>query len=83
MANRNVKQNWIFTFGGGQQHEGKFVKIYGTFDEARKLMIEKFGTEWAFQYSEDDWNAFVKEAETMAMKIWGDKRFARIEKELK
>lgn len=47
---------WIFTFGCGQQHAGRYVRIWGTFDEARRKMFEKFGREWSVQYSEVDWN---------------------------
>lgn len=83
MADKNERQNWIFTFGCGQQNEGKFVKFFGTFGEAREQMCEKFGNDWAFQYSEEEWNRFVKEAEAKAEKLWGDKRFALVEKELK
>lgn len=53
------RQCWIFTFGVGQEHEGFYVKIYGTHDEARKKMIEKYGTKWAFQYSEGQWLHWV------------------------
>ena len=49
------KQWWIFTFGYGQQHEGMYVKIYGTFESARRKMFERYGSEWAFQYNEKDW----------------------------
>ena len=47
---------YIFTFGCGQQHEGRYVKVYGSYVEAREKMIEKYGKEWAFQYSEEEWN---------------------------
>ena len=76
------KQLWIFTFGSGQKHGGHFVKIYGTFEEARSEMIAKYGTEWGFQYTEEEWNDYVKEAEDFAVRVWGDKRFALVEKEL-
>ena len=49
------KQWWTFTFGYGQEHEGMYVKIYGTYDFARKKMFEQYGQEWAFQYSEEEW----------------------------
>lgn len=77
------KQNWIFTFGCGQKHEGYYVKIYGTYDEARQEMISRYGREFAFQYSEEEWDKWVKQAEEQAIAIYGDKRFAMIEKELK
>lgn len=46
---------WIFTFGGGQPHAGKYVKIRGTHNQARKKMFEKYGDRWGFQYSEKEW----------------------------
>lgn len=46
---------WIFTFGYGQKHAGHYVKIWGTFETARQKMIEKYGVDWAFQYSEKRW----------------------------
>ena len=42
------KQWWTFTFGDGQQHEGMYVEIYGTFESARRKMFERYGSEWAF-----------------------------------
>lgn len=48
-------QTWTFTFGFGQEHEGKYVRIKGTFGEAREKMMEKYGDKWAFQYSEAEW----------------------------
>ena len=49
------KQWWKFTFGCGQEHEGMYIKIYGTFDSTRNTMFERYGAEWAFQYNEKEW----------------------------
>ncbi|WP_433651065.1 hypothetical protein ACQP2C_00030 [Micromonospora zamorensis] len=49
-----VPQNWYFTFGSGQQHDGKYVVIHGTHDAARDEMIAHFGNRWAFQYGTAD-----------------------------
>lgn len=49
------KQWWTFTFRCGQQHEGMYVKIYGTFKSARRKMFERYGSKWAFQYNEKEW----------------------------
>lgn len=54
------EQWWYFTFGCGQKHARHYVKIFGTFDEARKKMFERYGAEWAFQYSEEEWNAWAE-----------------------
>ena len=49
------KQWWTFTFGNGQRYAGKCVKIWGTSDSARAKMIDIYGLDWGFQYSEDEW----------------------------
>ena len=68
--------DWIFTFGEDQPHEGKFVRIHGTFGQARREMIRMFGDEWAFQYHIDDWNFLVEEgrATETELEIGGDAR---------
>lgn len=76
------RKNWIFTFGCGQQNEGYYVKIFGTFSEARQKMFDRYGNKWGFQYSEDEWNEYVKKAEARALRIYGTKSMAFIEKEL-
>lgn len=78
----NEKQNWIFTFGSNQPHAGKYVKIYGTWGEARMEMLERYGRNWGFQYSEADWNAYVEEAKEYARQYLGSEKFALVETEL-
>lgn len=46
---------WIFTFGGGQENEGYYVRVWGTYGTARQKMINKYGLKWAFQYSLKEW----------------------------
>ncbi|WP_406543842.1 hypothetical protein [Pseudobutyrivibrio sp.] len=46
---------WIITFGYGHEHEGKCVKIKGTYGEARAKMVDKYGIRFAFQYPEEKW----------------------------
>lgn len=46
---------WVFTFGCGHPHAGYYVKIKGSFDEARKKMFQKYGAKWGLQYSWDEW----------------------------
>lgn len=50
-----MSEYWIFTFGCGQKHAGKYVKIRGTFDSARRKMFDKYGYDWSIQYSEEEW----------------------------
>lgn len=47
-------QNYYFSFGHGQVHFGKYVKIHGTFSGSRDEMFKRFGREWSMQYSEVD-----------------------------
>lgn len=47
----DARTDWIFTFGSGQEHDGHYVVIYGTYGEARAEMIRHFGNRWAFQYA--------------------------------
>lgn len=52
---------WIFTFGCGQPHGGKYVKIRGTYSQARRKMFKKYGNKWCFQYSEKEWNDMLND----------------------
>ena len=51
----NIKQWYIFTFGYGNEHQGRYKKYFGTYEEARKQMIADYGLSWGFQYSESEW----------------------------
>lgn len=51
---------WIFTFGSGQQYEGYFCKVYGTRLGSRDKMRKKYGNEWAFQYTLDEWGQWLR-----------------------
>lgn len=51
----NKCYTWYFTFGLGSKYPRKYVKIIGSYDYARKRMFDIFGSDWAFQYSEDAW----------------------------
>ena len=50
---------WYFTFGYGQKNAGFYVKIHGTFSQARRKMLDKYGTKWGFQYSEREWELWA------------------------
>ena len=52
---------WVFTFGCGQPHAGYYVKIRGTFAEAREKMVKKYGIKWAFQRSWEEWEKIVND----------------------
>lgn len=52
---------WVCTFGSGQIHAGYYVKIKGTYIEARQKMFERYGNKWAFQYSWEEWERRKKD----------------------
>lgn len=43
-------QNWWFSFGSGQEFDGYYTVVNGTYDGARNLMFAHFGNRWSFQY---------------------------------
>lgn len=46
-------ENWYFTFMLSQHELSRYyIKISGTYEEARQKMVEMFGPKFAFQYSE-------------------------------
>lgn len=49
-AYRAQPQHWYFTFGAGHDQAGRYVKLHGTFADARLRMVELFGTRWSQQY---------------------------------
>ena len=47
---------FYFTFGFGQLHENGFHVIESNdANSARETMVDRFGTKWAFQYTEAEW----------------------------
>ena len=52
----NKEQDWFFTFGYGHENPNSYVRIHGTFESARTDMIKMFGSQWSFQYNEDQFN---------------------------
>lgn len=55
-------REWIFTFGHGQLWFPGYVRIFGTFADARSRMVAIFGVKWSMQYESkeaaqvDKWN---------------------------
>lgn len=54
------EQYWYFTFGYGHENAGYCVKIKGSYGEARQKMFDRFGDQWCFQYSEEEWKKYEK-----------------------
>lgn len=55
-----IEQDWIFTFGVGHEHAGHYVKIHGTYRSARDEMVRRHGRKWAFQYTEHEWQDWLR-----------------------
>ena len=55
-------KDWYFTFGTGQKHAGKYVRIVGTHSSARNEMFSRFGPKWCMQYGS---------AEAAGVERWG------------
>jgi hypothetical protein len=65
---------WYFTFCGRHSLRGFCQPIVAaSYGEARATMVELHGSQWGFQYSEEEW----KDA-----KVYADKRGYQLEKEL-
>ena len=46
------KQDWYFTFGGGQPNEDYYVVVKASlYDEARDKMVREYGIVWSGQYT--------------------------------
>lgn len=52
---------YYFRFGANGAHRNCYhVEIAENQEKARGQMVKKFGTNWAFQYSEDEWEVSEK-----------------------
>ena len=57
-----MKEKYYFTFcSDDEENCNHYVVFEGTYDEARKQMVDRFGTHWAFQYSEEDFAGQAEE----------------------
>lgn len=54
---------WIFTFGVGHKHAGHYVRIKGTYEDARAEMMRRYGRAWAWQYSIKEWERMENDPE--------------------
>ena len=59
--NEIKEQAYIFTFGSDSPMTGKAVRIKGSFEETRRKMFDAYGSHWAFQYSEEEWEKMEKD----------------------
>lgn len=66
----NSLEEYIFTFGSGQEMEGYCVRVIGkNYSSCRTLMVKQFGTEWSFQYPISEWKEWTKKAKTMGIPV--------------
>lgn len=63
------KQDWIFTFGLGHKHAGHFVRINGTWKSARDEMFRRYGDEWCWQYTAED---YFKDRDNLEIELIDD-----------
>ena len=54
------RENWYFTFCQSDEKRNGYAKFYGTVGESRQQMVDIWGTYWAFQYSEKDFEGQVE-----------------------
>ena len=47
---------WIFAFLDRKGADEKPVKVYGTYEEADKLVFEKYGKRYVFVYTKEEWD---------------------------
>ena len=46
------EQYFYFTFGSAHAHPNGYIKLQGSFSEARAKMFELFDSKWSMQYNE-------------------------------
>ena len=56
-----MRDEWVFTFGSGQANAGHYVRIKGSYEDARAEMIRRHGLSWAFQYDAKDWDEWEQD----------------------
>lgn len=62
-STKELSKIWYFTFLGSDPIHKNHVQpiIARSYMDARYAMFEKYGSNWAFQYSEDEWNKWCNE----------------------
>lgn len=64
-------KTYIFTFGSGQKNAGHFVRVEAEdFMSARRKMISVFGSEWAFQYTKEEWDKWCDKVRSMGGEVF-------------
>lgn len=64
-----MTEKWAFTFGYNHKHPKKYVVIEGNYLDARRKMIERFGSSWAFQYLWQNFQEIIEEYNLTELEI--------------
>lgn len=73
-----LSRPWYFTFHKGHLCRDNFIKIEGTFIEARKEMMKFFGSDFCFQYTKSSFWPLKKEHNLKELKNYGKKKCQKI-----
>lgn len=68
-----MNKRWYFTWGCGQEFPHCYTMIEGEFEEAREIMVDRYGCSWSMQYSESE---FAGQVEKYGLReiVWGSNR---------
>lgn len=61
---KKVEDVWLFTFGYGHEFPNRFVRVEGSYGEARLKMFKMYGDRWAFQYPLSDESHLIEHGVT-------------------
>ena len=69
VAEGGLMERYFFTFGFGSEDKDKYFVIDAIdYIEARRIMFERFGTKWAFQYSEQEFDGQAEKYDLTELK---------------
>lgn len=80
-ADKNVHEMidrpWYFTFKFGHKYAHRYVKIEGSFIDARKKMSEYFGDDFSFQYTESSFLPLEIRYSLTEIKLTGCEKYVK------
>ena len=92
MPDYNADQTWYFTFGSDHAYPNGYIKHFGSYDDAREWMRDRFGDRWCAQYDEsegarivDKWNmreVILWAEEADAAEVYADRELRRMRIEI-
>lgn len=67
---RAVKQQFVATFGQGQENEGRYILINANcYKMALDYMEENYNGKYCNVYSKDDWDRWVEDANYLGIRV--------------